>query len=82
MKKLLNWWYRRKTKNLTKIPLFVVYFNYLKYKNQKYHGKCNCVVHIHPDIAEDDELRAKINDCIDYIRDKYDMDIFAEVFHG
>lgn len=82
VKKIINWWYRRRTKNLTQIPLFVVHFNYRIYKNPLYHGKYNCIAHMHPDFAEDKELRAKINDCIDYIRDKYDMEVFKEVFRG
>ncbi len=78
--KIINWWYRKETKNLTRIPLFVVYFNYSLYKNPRYRGKCDCIIHMNPDFAEDEVLRTKINNCVDYIREKYDMETFTEVF--
>lgn len=61
------------TKNETEIPLLFINFNKKKYIEQ---GKENsCTVNIHPVIKmKDDEiLKAKINDIIDYIRDNYDM---------
>ena len=81
VKKIINWWYRIRTKNLTQIPLFVVNFNYRIYNDPFYHGKYNCIMHMNPDFAEHEELRTKIKDCIDYIRDNYDMEIFKEALH-
>lgn len=60
------------TKNKTEIPLFFVMFNYKKYKESGKVG--SCIAQIHPILNGDDEIKAKINDLIDHIRDKYDME--------
>lgn len=34
---------------------------------------------IHPDIANDQFVREKLSECVDYIRDNYDMEIFTKI---
>lgn len=76
-KRLINLWIKRKTKGYKQIPLFFATFDYVKYKE---HGeKDSCMVHIHPEIDRDEFLLEKIRECIDYIREKYDMDIFTKI---
>jgi|WetSurMetagenome_2_1015567.scaffolds.fasta_scaffold210992_3 hypothetical protein len=63
---------RSLTKNLTEVPLFTILLNYKKYKKD---GKENsCIVKIHPIFNEDEILKGKIKDIIDYIRNNYDVD--------
>lgn len=72
IKKLCNFYIRRKTKNLTRIPLFTMTFNWKKF--QKDGKKDSCLPYVlHPDIANDLILRRKLSECVDYIRDNYDM---------
>lgn len=77
VKKLCNLYIKRKTKNLTLIPLFTVTFDYQKFK--KYGKEGSCIMHIHPDIANDEFLKEKLRECVDYIRDNHDMDIFTRI---
>nr|DAZ83747.1 MAG TPA: hypothetical protein [Caudoviricetes sp.] len=50
---------------------------------KKFHkdGKENsCMLYIlHPDIANDPFLKEKLSECVDYIRDNYDMEIFTKI---
>ena len=60
------------TKSKTKIPLFIVYFNHKKYKQQ---GKENsCMVKLHPSIANDEFVKFYTGIIIDYVRDTYNLD--------
>ena len=59
------------TKKKTQIPLFYVTFDYNKYKANEIK---NCMAHIHPLIKNDLEVQNKINELIDMIRNKYDME--------
>lgn len=34
---------------------------------------------LHPDIAKDEFLKGKLCECVDYIRDNYDMEIFTRI---
>lgn len=78
MKRIFNVWLKKKTKNYTLIPLFTVTFNYQKFKKLGKQG--SCVFHsIHPDICEDKFLKEKLCECVDYIRDNYDMEIFTRI---
>lgn len=77
IKRLYNIWLKRKTKNFTRIPLFTMTFDWAKF--QKDGKKNSCLIHIHPDIANDLVLRRKLCDCVDYIRDNYDMEIFTKI---
>lgn len=77
LKKLCNFYIRRKTKNLTRIPLFAMTFDWKKF--QKDGKKNSCLMHVHPDIANDLVLRRKLCDCVDYIRDNYDMEMFTKI---
>ena len=75
--KFFNLYIRYKTKNLTRIPLFVMTFDLKKF--QKDGKKDSCMLAIHPDIANDPFLKEKLSKCVDYIRDNYDMEIFTKI---
>ena len=76
-KKIFNLYIRYKTKNLTRIPLFVMTFDWKKF--QKDGKKDSCMLAIHPDISNDPFLKEKLSECVDYIRDNYDMEIFTKL---
>lgn len=78
MRKLYNLWLRHRTKNFTKIPLFTMVFNYQKFKETGKENSCTMYV-LHPDIAKDEFLKEKLQECVDYIRDNYDMEKFTEI---
>ena len=60
------------TKNKKAIPLYYVTFDYNKYKEFGKVGSCEACVH--PLLSGDEKLKKMINDTIDYIRDKYNME--------
>lgn len=78
IKRLYNIWLKRKTQNLTRIPLFTMMFDWKKFQKD---GKENsCILYIlHPDIAKDQFLKEKLSECVDYIRDNYDMETFTKI---
>lgn len=78
IKRLYNIWLKRKTKNFTRIPLFTMMFDWKKFQENEKKGSCLLYV-IHPDIANDLVLRKKLCECVDYIRDNYDMEIFTKI---
>lgn len=59
------------TRNLNKIPLFYVTFNYNKYIRNGEKGSCNA--HVHPNLRGDKYIHDTINELIDYIRNNYDL---------
>ena len=77
IKILFNLYIRHKTKNLTRIPLFVMTFDWKKF--QKDGKKDSCILNIHPDNANDQFVREKLSECVDYIRDNYNMEIFTKI---
>ena len=77
IKKIVNCWIRHKTKNLTRIPLFTMTFNYRKYKADG--KKDSCMFYTHPDIAKDEFVKSKLQEVVDHIRDNYDLDIFMRI---
>ena len=77
IKILFNLYIRHKTKNLTRIPLFTMTFDWKKF--QKDGKKDSCILNIHPDIANDQFVREKLSECVDYIRDNYNMEIFTKI---
>ena len=77
IKKIINCWIRHKTKNLTRIPLFTMTFNYRKYKADG--KKDSCMLYAHPDIAKDEFVKSKLQEIVNYIRDNYDLDIFTRI---
>ena len=77
LKRLANWYIRRKTKNLTRIPLFTMTFDYRKYKAEG--KKDSCTFCCHPDIVNDEYVKEKLSDVVDYIRDNYDLDVFTKI---
>lgn len=78
IKKIANYWLKHKTKNLTRIPLFTMTFDWKKFQKD---GKENsCMLYpLHPDIAKDQFLKEKLSECVDYIRDNYDMETFTKI---
>lgn len=60
------------TKNYKEVPLLFVNFNYQSFKKN---GKKNsCVANLYPSLSGDEELKRRVNEIIDYIREKYDME--------
>nr|DAY20321.1 MAG TPA: ubiquitin thioesterase [Caudoviricetes sp.] len=78
IKKISNFWFKRKTDNLTKIPLFIMMFNWRKFQKDGKDGSC-LLYALHLDIAKDTFLREKLQECVDYIRDNYDMEKFTKI---
>ena len=52
-------------------------FNYPKYKAEG--KKDSCMFHAHPDIANDEFVKSKLQEVVDHIRDKYDLEIFTRI---
>ena len=77
LKRLANWYIRHKTKNLMRIPLFTMTFDYRKYKAEGKKG--SCTFYCYPDIVNDEYVKEKLSDVVDYIRDNYDLDIFTKI---
>ena len=61
------------TKNRTQIPLIYVIFDYKKFKEVGKYG--SCVSKMHPLIQNDEHVKRELNKLIDYIRDRYDMNL-------
>lgn len=78
IKRILNLWYRHKTKKLRKIPLFTMFFDYEKYKQNGAKGSCDWMTL--PQLANDEFLREEMQKCVDYVRENYDMADFTEVW--
>ena len=74
---IFNMWLRHRTKNLTRIPLFTMTFDYRKYQRDGKPG--SCTFYAHPDIAQDKFVKEKLCEVVDHIRDNYDLDIFTRV---
>ena len=77
IKKIVNCWIRHKTKNLTRIPLFTMTFNYRKYKADG--KKDSCMFYTHTDIAKDEFVKSKLQEVVNYIRDNYDLEIVTRI---
>lgn len=77
MKWLINLWVRYKTKNLTRIPLFIMTFNYRKFKESGKSG--SCIFYAHPKIKNDEYVKEELQKVVDYIRDNYDLEIFTKI---
>ena len=59
IKRLYNIWFKRKTKNFTRIPVFVMTFDWNKF--QKGGKENSCMLYtLHPDIAKDEFLKEKL----------------------
>lgn len=76
--KFFNLYIRYKTKNLKAIPLFTMTFNWRKFQKSGKENSCMLYT-LHPDIAKDQFLKEKLSECVDYIRDNYDMEIFTKL---
>lgn len=72
---IFNMWLRHRTKNLTRIPLFTMTFDYRKYQRDGKPGSRTFFTH--PDIAQDEFVKEKLCEAVDHIRDNYDLDIFT-----
>ena len=79
IKKLCNLYIRHKTKNLTRIPLFTMTFDWKKFQKDGKENSCMLYT-LHPDIAKDQFLKEKLCECVDYIRDNYDMEMFTKIW--
>ena len=53
-------------------------FNYRKYKADG--KKDSCMFYAHPDIANDEFVKSKLQEVVDYVRDNYDLDIFTKIW--
>jgi hypothetical protein len=53
-------------------------FDYQKYKEHGKEGSCVCHF-VHPDLRDDEYLKERLQECVDYIRDTYDMEIFVKI---
>lgn len=73
IKRIGNWIIRRQTKGYTRVPLFAVMFNYKKFLAEGKTGSCT-IYNLHPDLMTDEYLRVRMQECIDHIRDNYDME--------
>ena len=60
------------TKNLTKVPLLWITFNWKLFK--KNGAKCSCMCNIHPCLNDDEHIKTTIQELCDYIRENYDME--------
>lgn len=69
---MFNWLNRKLTINYSEVPLFWVDFNLNKYKESG--AENSCTVRIHPELKNDEFIIDMLNDLIDYIRVKYDME--------
>ena len=78
IKKIANYWLKHKTKNLTRIPLFTMTFDWKKFQKDGKEGSC-LLYALHPDITKDQFLKKKLSECVDYIRDNYDMEMFTKI---
>ena len=78
IKKLCNLYIKHKTKYLTRIPLFVMTFDWKKFQEDGKKGSC-LLYALHPDIAKNQFLKEKLSECVDYIRDNYDMEMFTKI---
>jgi hypothetical protein len=68
---MFNWLNRKLTKNYNEVLLFWVDFNLNKYN--EFGAKNSCNVKIHPELKDDEYVIDTLNDLVDYIRIKYDM---------
>lgn len=75
---IFNLWIRKKTCNLTKIPIFYMIFDYQKYKRDGKSGSCTFYA-AHPDIASDEFVKKSLQEVVDYVRDNYDLDEIARI---
>ena len=77
VEKLVNLWIKRRTKNFTQIALFVMTFDYRKYKKDGKNG--SCTFHSHPKIAQDPFVKEKLCEVVYYIRGNYDLEEFTKI---
>lgn len=78
MKRMIfNAWIRYKTKNLTRIPLVTMVFDYRKYQRDGKPG--SCTFNVHPYIATDEFVKKRLSEVVDHIREKYMLDIFTRI---
>lgn len=59
------------TRNYKKVPLLFVLLDYPKFLKDGVKDSCTCTYH--PAFKDDETLKQKVFDLIDYIRSNYDM---------
>lgn len=72
IKRILNRWLGKKTRNYTDVPIFWVTFNLQHYK--KNGAKGSCIINCLPEIGQDEEAVRRIESTVDYIRENFDME--------
>lgn len=60
------------TKNYKKVSLIHISFNYKHYNENGEKNSCECS--IHPCLRNDEGLKEKLQEVIDYVRGNHDMD--------
>lgn len=72
IRRILNRWLGKKTREFTDVPIFYVTFNLQHYKKNGAKGSCtiNCL----PEIKQDEEAVRRIESTVDYIRENFDME--------
>ena len=68
---MIKWLIKLLSKKYTKIPLFTVYLDLIKYRVTP---KNSCMVGVHSCIKVDAVLKEKIDAVIDYIRENNNME--------
>lgn len=61
------------TKNRTQIPLLYITFDFKKFTEEGKVG--SCTLNTHPLIKNDEHIKRDLNDLVDYIRDRYNMNL-------
>jgi hypothetical protein len=59
------------TKNFTAVPLLWIDFNYQIYKKNGEKG--SCMLHVHPELRDDEFVKEKLEEIVDHVRQKYNM---------
>lgn len=73
IKRFCNWILKIQTRNFRRVPLFMMAFDYQKFKTTGKAGSCT-LYSLHPDLATDEFLKTRLQECVDHIRDNYDME--------
>lgn len=73
---MINWLIKKYTKGYTKVPLFWVNFDLIKYNKDGEKDSCNA--YIHPELKDDSFIDGALKGVIEHIRNNYNMDSFVK----
>lgn len=73
---MINWLIKKYTKGYTKVPLFWVNFDLIKYNQFGEEDSCNA--YIHPELKDDRFVHEALKGIIEHIRNNCDMDSFVK----